>query len=306
MNTLIIYFTGTFNTRYLVNKIKDRLFKLNSNYHVDTLEVNKNTLVKDLSSYNLIIFSYPIYAFNTPSFYIKYLKKLKFYNNNVKYIITKQSGETFAINNASNNEIYNLLRFKFKINIKNINEYHFILPYNIHFKFNDNFVKEILNYNIKLLEIMIYDLTNDITNIKLKTNIIYNFISYIFRIQRLGGYINSYFYKVNYAKCSRCYKCINLCPINNIVLDKKTNKIKFNNKCLMCMRCSFYCPNDAINIGLLNSWKVNGKYDLTRIEQDDSIDSDYIFKQKKFFFKGYYKVIRRINERYKEIINNSK
>ena len=86
MNTLIIYFTGTFNTRYLVDKIKDRLFKLNSNYHVDTLEVNKNTLVKDLSSYNLIIFSYPIYAFNTPSFYIKYLKKLKFYNNNVKYI----------------------------------------------------------------------------------------------------------------------------------------------------------------------------------------------------------------------------
>ena len=27
MNTLIIYFTGTFNTRYLVTKIKDRLFK---------------------------------------------------------------------------------------------------------------------------------------------------------------------------------------------------------------------------------------------------------------------------------------
>lgn len=302
MNTLIIYFTGTFNTRYLVTKIKDRLSKLNSNFKVDTLEVNKNSLIKDLSSYELIFFSYPIYAFNVPSLFIKYLKKLKFNNlKNTKYIIAKQSGETFAINNASSNEIYNLLKFKFKINVKDINEYHFILPYNIHFKFNDNFIKEILNYDKKLLEIMIYDLKNNISNVKLKTNFIYNFASYLFRIQRLGGYINSYFYKVDYSKCSRCYKCINICPIENIVLDQKTNKIKFNNKCLMCMRCSFYCPKDAINIGLLNSWKVNGKYDLERINNDNNIDSNYIFKQKKFFFKGYYKVINKINKRYDEI-----
>ncbi len=302
MNTLIIYFTGTFNTRYLVTKIKDRLTKLNSNFKVDTLEVNKNSLIKDLSSYDLIFFSYPIYAFNVPSLFIKYLKKLKFNNlKNTKYIIAKQSGETFAINNASSNEIYNLLKFKFKINVKDINEYHFILPYNIHFKFNDNFIKEILNYDKKLLEIMIYDLKNNISNVKLKTNFIYNFASYLFRIQRLGGYINSYFYKVDYSKCSRCYKCINICPIENIVLDQKTNKIKFNNKCLMCMRCSFYCPKDAINIGLLNSWKVNGKYDLERINNDNNIDSNYIFKQKNFFFKGYYKVINKINKRYDEI-----
>lgn len=302
MNTLIIYFTGTFNTRYLVTKIKDRLSKLNSNFKVDTLEVNKNSLIKDLSSYELIFFSYPIYAFNVPSLFIKYLKKLKFNNlKNTKYIIAKQSGETFAINNASSNEIYNLLKFKFKINVKDINEYHFILPYNIHFKFNDNFIKEILNYDKKLLEIMIYDLKNNISNVKLKTNFIYNFASYLFRIQRLGGYINSYFYKVDYSKCSRCYKCFNICPIENIVLDQKTNKIKFNNKCLMCMRCSFYCPKDAINIGLLNSWKVNGKYDLERINNDNNIDSNYIFKQKKFFFKGYYKVINKINKRYDEI-----
>ena len=302
MITLIIYFTGTLNTRYLVTKIKDRLTKLNSNFKVDTLEVNKNSLIKDLSSYELIFFSYPIYAFNVPSLFIKYLKKLKFNNlKNTKYIIAKQSGETFAINNASSNEIYNLLKFKFKINVKDINEYHFILPYNIHFKFNDNFIKEILNYDKKLLEIMIYDLKNNISNVKLKTNFIYNFASYLFRIQRLGGYINSYFYKVDYSKCSRCYKCINICPIENIVLDQKTNKIKFNNKCLMCMRCSFYCPKDAINIGLLNSWKVNGKYDLERINNDNNIDSNYIFKQKKFFFKGYYKVINKINKRYDEI-----
>ena len=302
MNTLIIYFTGTFNTRYIVTKIKDRLSKLNSNFKVDTLEVNKNSLIKDLSSYELIFFSYPIYAFNVPSLFIKYLKKLKFNNlKNTKYIIAKQSGETFAINNASSNEIYNLLKFKFKINVKDINEYHFILPYNIHFKFNDNFIKEILNYDKKLLEIMIYDLKNNISNVKLKTNFIYNFASYLFRIQRLGGYINSYFYKVDYSKCSRCYKCINICPIENIVLDQKTNKIKFNNKCLMCMRCSFYCPKDAINIGLLNSWKVNGKYDLERINNDNNIDSNYIFKQKKFFFKGYYKVINKINKRFDEI-----
>jgi len=56
-------------------------------------------------------------------------------------------------------------------------------------------------------------------------------------------------------------KCVNACPVHNI--DFKDGKFIFHNKCLMCTRCSFNCPKDAFNIGLLNGWRVNGKYSFT-------------------------------------------
>ena len=37
----------------------------------------------------------------------------------------------------------------------------------------------------------------------------------------------------------------------------------------MCMRCSFYCPKDAIKIGFLNGWKVNGKYNFDIIKKNE-------------------------------------
>lgn len=39
-----------------------------------------------------------------------------------------------------------------------MNEKHFILPYNIHFRYNDNFVKQLLIYDNKLVNVLIYEI----------------------------------------------------------------------------------------------------------------------------------------------------
>ena len=62
MKILIIYFTGTFNTLYLVNKIKERLIKEDSTNEITTFAIDIDSKRVDLSFYELIIFSYPIYA----------------------------------------------------------------------------------------------------------------------------------------------------------------------------------------------------------------------------------------------------
>ena len=83
---LIIYFTGTYNTRFLVQEFAKRLEK--NEYNVNFTEVKEGTEVVHLNDYDLITISYPIYAFNIPSFFMKYLKKIK-YLNNKKYLILK-------------------------------------------------------------------------------------------------------------------------------------------------------------------------------------------------------------------------
>ena len=70
----------------------------------------------------------------------------------------------------------------------------------------------------------------------------------------------------------------------------------------MCMRCSFYCPKDAINIGMLNSWKVNGTYNFSKIVNDERLENtDFISGQKDFFYKCFPKTFKEIDKMYNEL-----
>lgn len=290
MKAIIIYFTGTYNTLFLANKIKNKLEEHNL-YNVDLFSIDINSKIINLKNYDLIIFSYPIYAFNMPRIFEKYIKKIKLLPGK-KYIIAKQSGEPLGLNNSSSYKLINKIKRNKGILI---NEYHFLLPYNIHFRYDDNFIKELFNYNDKLLSILYYELNNNII-IKIKKNYFYSFNSFIFKIQRLGGPINSIFYKVDYKKCIKCNLCINNCPTKNIEIIK--NKIKFHKNCEMCMRCSFFCPTNAIKIGMLEGWKVNGRYELEKIDNDNTLKGDFLKNHNSKFYKLFPKKIKKINDLY--------
>ena len=62
MKIAIIYFTGTYNTRYLANKIKN-LFA--GAEEIKSVEVQKDTPILDLNPYDLLFVGYPIYGFNS-------------------------------------------------------------------------------------------------------------------------------------------------------------------------------------------------------------------------------------------------
>lgn len=292
MKILLIYYTGTYNTRFLSNKLKERFIELGN--FVDMVEINCNTELVDTYSYDLIGFSYPIYGFNSPLPFNKYIKKLKF-KKEQKYFIYKNSGEVLGLNNASSRI---LIRYMKRQKTKLVGEYHYVMPYNIHFPFEEDFIKEILNYNDKLMDIMLYNLENNII-FKIKSNIFYNIGAFFVGIQKIGGNINSYLYKIDYNKCIKCNKCVNTCPHNNIYVKK--DKIKFHHHCDMCMRCSFYCPTDAISIGFLNGWKVTDYYDLKEIENKDPLNKPYITEKSKGFYKCFYKYFKNIDEMHQKM-----
>ncbi len=292
MKILLIYYTGTYNTRFLSNKLKERFIELGNS--VDMVEINCNTELVDTYSYDLIGFSYPIYGFNSPLPFNKYIKKLKF-KKEQKYFIYKNSGEVLGMNNASSRI---LIRYMKHQKAKLVGEYHYVMPYNIHFPFEEDFIKEILNYNDKLMDIMLYNLENNII-FKIKSNIFYNIGAFFVGIQKIGGNINSYLYKIDYNKCIKCNKCVNTCPHNNIYVKK--DKIKFHHHCDMCMRCSFFCPTDAISIGFLNGWKVTDYYDLKEIENKDPLNKPYITEKSKGFYKCFYKYFKNIDEMHQKM-----
>ena len=293
MKILLIYFTGTFNTRFLTDKIEEKFIERKDT--VERLEIKIDSKPIDTFNYDLIGFGYPIYALNSPQPFNKYIKKLKF-KHNQKYFIYKDSGETFKINNSSSRIIKRCFKH-YKMTF--LGEYHYIMPYNIRFPFDKSFIQELLEYDEKLLDIMFYNLDNNIIH-NIKGNIISQISSRALSIQKPGAKLNSYFYSIDNDKCIKCLKCIENCPNHNIIL--KNDKIVFKHNCNMCMRCSFFCPTNAIKIGILNNWKVNHYYDLNNINPKET---NYIDKNSKGFYKCFIKTFEEIDETYKEI-NNKK
>lgn len=292
MNVLLVYFTGTYNTRFLVSKVEERFILQGAK--VDKIEIEKDTKVEDVTSYDYIGFSYPIYGFNAPSPFIKYIKKLKF-KKNQRYFIFKNSGETMALNNASSRKIFRLMKKNKGIFL---GEYHFVMPYNIHFPFEEAFIKQIIKEDKKLLDIMFYNLNKNIIK-KVKSNIIFSIAAFFVSIQSIGGNINSFFYKIDKKKCSKCGLCVKNCPSHNIEL--RNNKIKFHHTCYMCMRCSFYCPQKAIKIGFLQKWLVHKYYNIEDLWQDDELSENYINDNSKGFYKCFIKTFKKIDEEYESI-----
>ncbi len=294
MKFLLVYYTGTYNTRYLTERIAE---KLNERGHqVDSVEINSSTPIANTDGYDYVGFSYPIYGFNTPLAFDKYVKKLKI-NKGQKYFIYKNSGETLAMNNASSRGILRLMKRRKALFA---GEYHFVMPYNIHFKYDKDFVREILLKNGKLASIMIYNLENERVE-HLKSKFIYNFGAFFVGIVKIAGNVNSFLYKVEKDKCVNCMKCVNDCPEKNIYV--KNGKIKFHHHCDMCMRCSFFCPTNAIKIGFLDwwGWKVNGDYKLKKLAEDPSPVKPYINKDSKGFYKCFIKTFEKIDREYEEI-----
>ena len=299
MKVLLIYYTGTYNTRFLTNKVKERFVAQGD--EVDTVEINADTPICDTQGYELVGFSYPIYGFNSPVSFNKYVRKLKF-SKGQKYFIYKNSGETLKLNNASSRVLKRIMR---RQRAKLVGEYHYVMPYNIHFPYDRAFIREIFVKNAKLLDIMMNDLATGYVR-KIKSNLIYNTGSFFVGIQKIGGDINSYFYKVLEDKCIHCNKCVSSCPRHNVYV--KDGKIKFHHHCDMCMRCSFFCPTDAIRIGFLDSWgwRVNGDYGLEKIEADTSPIEPYITPESKGFYKCFIKSFAMIDAEHERLFGKSK
>ncbi|MCQ2742421.1 MAG: EFR1 family ferrodoxin [Bacilli bacterium] len=293
MKILLLYYTGTYNTRFLSNRLKARF--VNEGHEVDLYEINPLKIEPlDYSKYDLLGLGYPIYGFNAPWPFLKFVRKQKF-PKGLKTFIYKNSGETYSANDASSKGLVKKLK---KDGAVVSNEYHFIMPYNIHFRFEDDLIREMIEMDDKLLDILLYEVTGNIPNIK-KYRFIDRFITQMVSIQFAGGDINSFFYRVDKTKCVKCGICVKNCPTQNIAYNKKGN-IKFKHNCLMCMRCSLNCPKDAIRIGFLEGWRVNGPYDLEKISKNP-LPERIINEDTKGFFKCYVKTYRDIENRHKEI-----
>ena len=297
MRCLLIYFTGTYNTRWLTGKLTGRLQdELGWSVSVHEIDPLDNRRL-DLGGYDVIGLGYPIHGYCAPWAFLKFVRHQKF-PRGIQVFIYKNSGETEHANDASSKYLLRKLR---RDRARVTGEYHFLMPYNIHFRFDESLVREMLYMDARLMDIMLYELEHGICNMRpmrLWPRLVSAVVS---RPQYIGGDVNSFLYRVDMERCRDCGLCIGRCPTKNIYKDND-GVIRFRHHCLMCMRCSLYCPADAIHIGFLEQWgwKVNGGYNLDRIESTEYV-TPVINAGTTGFFHCYIETYDRINSRHREL-----
>lgn len=212
----------------------------------------------DPNEYESVGFAYPIHAFNAPKVMLSLAKALpQAAKENKPFFIIKSSGEPLRINNISSLKFCDILRRK---GYALMSEYHYVMPYNMIFRHTDTVATKMWDTVQALAPIEAQEVLEGKEH-RLRKIAFGRLLAWVMRIEHPTMRLNGRMFRVDYDKCVHCGLCVKACPMQNITMDED-KKLHFAGKCLMCTACSFGCPKNAISIGVLNLWRVNGRYDF--------------------------------------------
>ncbi|HAK69208.1 MAG TPA: 4Fe-4S ferredoxin [Treponema sp.] len=287
MRIVIYIFSGTGNTALVAGLYKKHL----EGCDVTIWRIGNESPPPSPEEFDLVGFGYPVHGFNAPKVMVDFCRALPAAggkNEKAKRcFIMKTSGEGLSFNNYSSQKMIRILERK---GYYFASERHYVMPYNMIFRHSPEMVKSEYIYADKMVRLHARGLLS-MKDENVHTNPLMGWFVPLFRIEWLYAQAQGPFMRVDMEKCVKCMKCVKGCPLHNI--NYNDGKFKFGTNCALCVCCSFNCPRNAISIGLLNGWKINGSYDIEKTASDSSIPFPYFGENLRGFHRWlYYKYYR--------------
>lgn len=231
----IIYFSGTGNTKYIAEKMKEAAVKTNT--QVDLIDIEKGKI--NANKYDNIVIGGPVYVERYPEILLKYLE-----NNLSDYKGNCMMYSTQAFNGPTPVFVHAIKRLK---NLKFVYCDYVPMPNNFYtFMFKkckaDKEADLLLSSSIQS-QIMILEFLEGKTKIKKIPGIRIPLAETTYKMT--FPFLRKFLMKslkINKDKCIKCKKCENLCPSKSIHISPE---LKISNDCTFCQRCINICPKNA-------------------------------------------------------------
>ena len=285
-NAIIYVFSGTGNTKKACDIYKSEFEKNGVETTLYTVKKGFENL-PDPNNFDYVGFAYPIHGFNAPYIMLDLAKALPKANGTKQYFVVKTSGEPLKINNVSSIKFNDIMKRKGYVPFS---EYHYVMPYNMIFRHTDEMAARMKNTLEQLASVEAREVICGVEH-KLSKVPFGRFVAWVVRIEQPAMKVNGRFFKVDGNKCIKCGACAKNCPVGNIKMDGN-GKFSFGGDCVMCPRCSFNCPTNAFDIGMLNGWKVNGRYSYKLPEKPEEDKHAWYCKKayKRYFEEAQKKI----------------
>lgn len=273
----IVFFTGTGSTAEVAGTFQKLLEAQEKKVIVHELN-SRNIITNDKE--DMLIILYPVHACNAPEAVYEYIKTIDKVEKKPAVVISVSGGGEITPNTASRLHCIKRLENKgFQV----IYEKMIVMPSNWIIPTVDGLSIRLLEVLPDIIEKIISDLSKGIAR-RTKPNFINKFFSRLGELEKYGARYCGKRIKVN-ENCNGCGWCEKNCPRTNITMINSTPQ--FSNKCLLCLKCIYGCPQRALAPGIGKFIVIKEGYDLNKIkkkineDQTDSIDElakGYLYK----------------------------
>lgn len=235
---MIIYFTGTGNSRYVAKRIARRLDD-------ELLCINdriKNESIESVDAGERLVVVTPTYAWRIPRIVSDWIENTELKSvKKVWYVMT--CGDSNGNADTYNSRLSNSKRLEhmgtFRIRMTENYIAMFSVP-------DVNEASRIVGVAEHQIDKAIKLIASNETFPKRKCTI---------KDRLESGIVNDIFYPMIVkakdfradSNCTGCGSCVRLCPLNNVLLVN--GKPHWKNNCTHCMACIAYCPSRAIEYG---------------------------------------------------------
>ena len=268
----LFYFSGSGNTKYVAEKFS---LKLSEKYSVELVDIDEFTRFgkrfdNDFEKAGVI---YPVHALNAPANVLKFLKSSLPKGEGRKFFIVKSPGDPF-FNGGATSEIRKILN---KNGYIVTHESLVVMPANVFLRYRDDFISKLLEAaGSKIIKAATEIMTDTI--ILHRNPIWMRFSTWFFsRLETFGSRFFGKDLKAN-NDCTKCGLCMNICPKENITPDTE-GKPRFGWKCMICMRCIYKCPANAISPRIMKFFKVKNFYKLSDLQKPSDLTNPTAFEK---------------------------
>lgn len=276
-NIKIVFFSGTGSTAKVANVFQKILEEQGKNVIIHELN-NRNAVMSDEK--DMLIILYPVHAFNAPEAVYEYIENIDKVEKIPALVISISGGGEITPNTAC--RLHCIKRLE-KKGFYVIYEKMIVMPSNW-------IVPTIDGLAIRLLEVLpdkIEKIINDLSNgdiRRTKGNFINRLLSNIGEFEKYGARYCGKRIKAN-ENCNGCGWCEKHCPRSNItVINSKPN---FSNRCSLCLKCIYGCPQRALSPGIgkfivlkqgYNLNAIEKRIDGTKLESIQELAKGYLYK----------------------------